>query len=198
MAETNNFKGVVGLTQAQFDLLKANGTIDVGGVTYTYDLSGTMYVTDSESVTIDGVTITKDDEEQIQAIAITDGADVKLAKDIAVTNKENTFTTKQIFSVDNGIAVQLYSSGGRGGLGIDNYEAYLTNNFKVRNVNNNTDLLYLCKDSSLTPIPDNQIDLGKSLTRFKDLYLSNNLSDGTNSATISQIVEALTIERLGE
>lgn len=47
MAETNNFKGVVGLTQAQFDLLKANGTIDVGGVTYTYDPSGTMYVTDS-------------------------------------------------------------------------------------------------------------------------------------------------------
>lgn len=198
MAETNNFKGVVGLTQAQFDLLKANGTIDVGGVTYTYDPSGTMYVTDSESVTIDEVTITKNDEEQIQAIAVTDGTDVKLAKDIAVTNKENTFATKQIFSVDNGIAVQLYSDGNRGELGVDNYEAYLTNNFKVRNANNNTDLLYLCKDNSLTPIPDNQIDLGKSSTRFKDLYLSNNLSDGTNSATISQIVEALTIERLGE
>lgn len=50
MAETNNFKGVVGLTQAQFDLLKTNGTIDVGGVTYTYDPSGTMYVTDKLAI----------------------------------------------------------------------------------------------------------------------------------------------------
>lgn len=195
MAETNNFKGVVGLTQAQFDLLKANGTIDVGGTTYTYDPSGTMYVTDSESVTIDEVTITKNNEEQIQAIAITDGTEIKQAKDIAVTNKENTFTAKQIFSVSDGIIIQLYSNDN--GIGIANNEAYLTSSFKIRD-NANNDLLYLCKDNSLTPIPDNQIDLGKSSTRFKDLYLSNNLSDGTNSATISQIVEALTIERLGE
>ena len=47
MAETNNFKGVVGLTEEQYNTLQSTGTLVVGDVTYTYDPTGTLYVTDS-------------------------------------------------------------------------------------------------------------------------------------------------------
>lgn len=47
MAEINNFKGVVGLTEEQYNTLQSTGTLVVGDVTYTYDPTGTVYVTDS-------------------------------------------------------------------------------------------------------------------------------------------------------
>ena len=66
----------------------------------------------------------------------------------------------------------------------------------------NTVGLSIFKNGEVCPINNTQ-DLGKLGTgvndhRWNNLYLANNLSDGTNSATIAQIVEALTIERLGE
>jgi hypothetical protein len=41
--------------------------------------------------------------------------------------------------------------------------------------------------SSLS-VRDNTIDLGSSSARFKDLYLSGSISDGTNSKTVADIV----------
>ena len=43
------FNGVMKLTEAQFRELSNNGTITVGGITYTYDPNGTLYVTDDTS-----------------------------------------------------------------------------------------------------------------------------------------------------
>lgn len=43
------FNGIMKLTEAQFSELSNNGTITVGGITYTYDPNGTLYVTDDTS-----------------------------------------------------------------------------------------------------------------------------------------------------
>lgn len=44
---TNTFKGVVKLSQTQYETLKSEGTISVGDVTLTYDPTTTLYVTPS-------------------------------------------------------------------------------------------------------------------------------------------------------
>ena len=59
MAEINNFKGIVGLTEEQYNTLQSTGTLVVGDVTYTYDPTGTLYVTDSQTPTYDIIKNTK-------------------------------------------------------------------------------------------------------------------------------------------
>lgn len=201
MAETNNFKGVVGLTEEQYNTLQSTGTLVVGDVTYIYDPTGTLYVTDSEGVTIDNVTITKNEQGQIQVVAITDGAEVKEAKDIAVTNKENTFTKTQTFTsnVDNEKMVTFSTKYGNDILWVSSGTNRTATVMAASNIEfwNGNSPTYIMTRGYFSPrvMPT---DLGANYAEWNNLYLANNLSDGTNSATIAQIVEALTIERLGE
>jgi len=46
-------------------------------------------------------------------------------------------------------------------------------------------------DSLLRPSSDNSVDLGQNDHRFKDLFLSGSISDGTNSATVADIKDAV-------
>lgn len=43
-------------------------------------------------------------------------------------------------------------------------------------------------DNSINPIQDSTIDIGETDHRFKDIYLSGKVSDGTNETTIEEIV----------
>ena len=45
----SKLNGVMKLTESQFRELSNNGTITVGGTTYTYDPNGTLYITDDTS-----------------------------------------------------------------------------------------------------------------------------------------------------
>ena len=44
-------------------------------------------------------------------------------------------------------------------------------------------------DKRIDPYDDNSIDLGTSLSKFRDLYLAGKLSDGTNEVTIANIAK---------
>ncbi len=65
-------------------------------------------------------------------------------------------------------------------------------NFHFTN-NNKTSALILNENeinidtSTLTPNTDNSVGLGKTTTRYKDLYLAGKLSDGTNETTINEL-----------
>lgn len=157
--------------------------VDNAGI-YTYAQFNFANVNIGTNQLEDG-SVTKQKLEQSVQDTLDDVATIK--GNYAKVDEENTFTKKQTFNANNDIAIQLYNEGDRGGIGLHNSEAYLTSNFKVRD--NTEDLLYLCKNNSLTPVPDNIINLGTISTRFSNLYLSNNLSDGTNSITIAELVE---------
>lgn len=47
----------------------------------------------------------------------------------------------------------------------------------------------LTNDKSLIPDTDNAYDVGSSTKRIRDLYLSRNLSDGTNSVTVAHLAQ---------
>lgn len=61
------------------------------------------------------------------------------------------------------------------------------NKFQI-NVGNIANGAYKFNQRDFSPAVDNNRDLGTSTTRYKDLYLSGNLSDGTNSTSISNIL----------
>ncbi len=50
---------------------------------------------------------------------------------------------------------------------------------------------YRLVDGKWYPITDNDIDIGDATHRIKDLYLVGNLSDGTNTATIANLKDAV-------
>lgn len=52
------------------------------------------------------------------------------------------------------------------------------------------------KGGSLSPIDDNSANLGGTTIRWKDLYLSGNITDGTNSLSISQIASKTFVANL--
>ena len=52
----NKFKGIVKLSQAQYDTLKEQGSITIKGKTFLYDPTNTIYVTKDSGVTANKVT----------------------------------------------------------------------------------------------------------------------------------------------
>lgn len=128
----------------------------------------------------------------------------------------NTFTQTQTFDIstgetyNSGVTFNLLSQGGS--LPSDILFTNSMNSNIIRLYHNYNNNLYLSSDfdpatfdiyrvlkiikntidpgyGNIQPVVDNTTDLGTITTRFKDLYLSGNLSDGTNSISIAEIVE---------
>lgn len=129
---------------------------------------------------------------------------------IALLNRENTFEkTQTIIPSSNDIALNLVRQGATNIVGrfyTANNNLWITaESYLILGAGDEKGSLIGTKrinldgtSGDLFPNDTKIQSLGETSSQWKDLYLSNNLSDGTNSATISQIVEALTIERLGE
>lgn len=66
----SKLNGIMKLTEAQFSELSNNGTITVGGVTYTYDPNGTLYVTDDTSGGGSGVSDVQVDSNSVVSSGI--------------------------------------------------------------------------------------------------------------------------------
>lgn len=79
------FKGVVKLSQTQYETLKSEGTISIGDVTLTYDPTTTLYVTPSTSGSGTNVTVGGTVQE-------TWSADTKVDASSSQTQEQNTYT----------------------------------------------------------------------------------------------------------
>lgn len=106
----SNFKGVVKLTEAQYNTLKTNGTITVEGTTLTYDATGTIYMTTDNvqyvptSTTINNIplsssiTLTPSDVGAQSLIDSNNKLDADLVDDSASTNKFVTSSDKSTWN----------------------------------------------------------------------------------------------------
>lgn len=102
------FKGVVKLSQTQYETLKSEGTISVGDVTLTYDPTTTLYVTPSSggsggsgtNVTVGGV------------VQETWDADTKVNVSSSQTQEQNTYT-ETVQNTDGTLSIQSTDNDGK-------------------------------------------------------------------------------------
>lgn len=124
---------------------------------------------------------------------------------VALLNRENTFEkTQTIVPSTNDIALNLVRQGATNIVGrfyTSNDNLWITSNgYLILGVGDTQGSLTGTKRINLGPtgdfFPDNNKvqSLGQTSSQWKDLYLSNNLSNGTNSMTIEDLWLANTIE----
>lgn len=100
MATNKNFKGIIALTDEQYETLKTTGSVEIEGKTYNYSPEDTMYVTPSnldaevEAVKQD---VSKNTEDISTLNTKANDVSTKL-DDKASLTEENTFTGKQNFN----------------------------------------------------------------------------------------------------
>lgn len=186
--------------------------VDNAGI-YTYAQFNFANVNIGTNQLEDG-SVTKQKLEQSVRNTLDDVATIK--GNYAKVNEENTFTKTQTFTAitsntpQNGIIINTKSGSGYSGAAIDFYYDSSASNCRIVRTSSGITILgveeiqgtgsnqELILGRDVRPFVDKWGNLGRQDGRWNNLYLANNLSDGTNSATIAQIVEALTIERLGE
>lgn len=102
------FKGVVKLSQTQYETLKSSGTLTVGDVTLTYDPTTTLYVTPSSggsggsgtNVTVGGV------------VQETWDADTKVNASSSQTQEQNTYT-ETVQNTNGTLSIQSTNNDGK-------------------------------------------------------------------------------------
>lgn len=171
--------------------------VDNAGI-YTYAQFNFANVNIGTNQLEDG-SVTKQKLEQSVRNTLDDVATIK--GNYAKVNEENTFTKTQTFTsnVDNEKMVTFSTKYGNDILWVSSGTNRTATVMAASNIEfwNGNSPTYIMTRGYFSPrvMPT---DLGANYAEWNNLYLANNLSDGTNSATIAQIVEALTIERLGE
>lgn len=108
--------------------------------------------------------------------------------DYVTTNTVQTVTGKK--TIDAEMTFTNSSAAGTNNLTIRNDNGY---NAKIKmgsteNIRLMTVGTYF--GATVAPINDNTIDLGVSNTRWKDLYVAGNISDGTNSVKVADLLES--------
>lgn len=90
---------------------------------------------------------------------------------------------KSILIVDNENNVLLRVRGSLSGLAT----VLNANSYFFRNKNNGNTGIMLNPDVAIRPETNNKLDLGTSAVMFKDLYLSGNISNGTNNVSVANL-----------
>ena len=90
---------------------------------------------------------------------------------------------KSILIVDNENNVLLRISGSLSGLAT----VLNANSYFFRNKNNGSTGIILNPDVAIRPETNNKLNLGTSEVMFKDLYLSGNISNGTNNVSVANL-----------
>lgn len=163
----SNLKNVIYLSNEDYETLVSTGTVTISGTTLTYD-ENNVYITPEK--------LASQSEDGLMSAA----DKVKLDTNAALLDATQTFTGVNTFSsgilFDTNMGIKksgtaLLLQNGNGVYPIQIYPS---------------EVLFQRK-----PIPSstNSIDLGSSTNAWKDLYLSGNLSDGTNSVSIANIAK---------
>ena len=165
-----NLKDIIYISNEDFETLVSTGTVTISGETLTYDANN-LYITPDKlaSVTENGL-MSSSDKSKLDSITVSDLVHKTGAETISGAK---TFTSP-IYLTNSSHYIQKGSG-----------------NIVEIGVNGNVILTVGANSTALNSIfratLDNSRDLGQSDIRWKNLFLSNNLSDGTKAITIAHI-----------
>lgn len=176
-----NLRKIIKLTQAQYDILSNGGTVgDYTGLNDNY-----LYLIQSDSPDLP-IVGSGDKNKVLHTNSSTgelewSGNYVDLTSDQTVSGKKTIIGVEKLCFKSSNISPNSYA--------ISSYNPYVFSFTR-----NGTSLLDFSSAQGwtfyykITPNADNSYDIGANNYRFKNIFLSGNLSDGTYSIAIANIV----------